>query len=184
MGQAGIAARTHAAKPSGTPRRGFLLNQPFALVHVFEKHDGEKAERQRGKLMKSIFLAMLTMCASRGDAQTLDVILVLDTTPGAEQATDRIRAKAFGDDVRVGVMTAVSPIKVLQELTADKKKVADALQKAGARIGASFGNVAVNQGRQLDLAEALSAACFQLRESEGARRKRAIIVVFARDDSG
>ena len=134
--------------------------------------------------MKPIILAMLAICASHGHAQTLDVMLVLDTTPSAEQATDRIRAKAFGEDVRVGVMSAVSPVRVLQELTADKKKLADALQKAGVRIGASLGNVAVNQGQHLDLAEALSAACLQLRESEGAQRKRAIIVVFAGDDRG
>lgn len=134
--------------------------------------------------MKPIILAMLAMCASQGDAQTLDVMLVLDTTPGTEQATDRIRAKAFAEDVRVGVISAVSPVRMLQELTADKKKVADALQKAGVRIGASLGNVTVSQGRRLDLAEALSAACLQLRESEGARRKRAIIAVFAGDDRG
>jgi hypothetical protein len=143
-----------------------------------------RLNRKEGKFMKPIILALLAIYASHGDAQTLDVILVLDTTPGAEQATDRIHAKAFGDSVRVGVISAVSPVRVLQELTADKKNVADALQKAGVRIGASLGNVTMNQGQHLDLAEALAMACLELRESEGTPRKRAIIVVFAGDDRG
>ena len=107
-------------------------------------------------------------------------MLVLDTTPGAEQATDRIRPRDFGEDVRVGVLSARAPATLLQPLTADTKKVAAALQKAGFRVGATFGGRSVQQSQQLDLAGALSQAAVQLNGSSAPHK--AIIVVFAGED--
>jgi hypothetical protein len=127
-------------------------------------------------------LAVIAIAASTGFAeQTLDVILVLDASAGTEHATDRIRARSFGKDMRVGIVNAQAPARVLLPLTEDRQKVDDALRKAGVRVGGSFGRVAVTQGWKLELARGLSEACRQFRDS-ASDASRAIIIVFAGED--
>lgn len=128
-------------------------------------------------------LAVTTIAASlTSSAQSLDVMLVLDTSPGTEQSTDRIRAKSFGESDRVGVVGAVPPVRLLLPLTEDKKKVADSLHRASLRVGTTVGNVSIGQIPPLDLVGAISEACAQLRESPERSNRKAIVVLYAGED--
>jgi hypothetical protein len=133
----------------------------------------------------SSLLLLAVMAVATGiasSAQSLDVMLVLDTSPGTEQSTDRIRAKSFGESDRVGVVGAVPPVRLLLPLAEDKRKVADTLHRASIRVGSTVGNVSIAQIPPLDLVGAISAACAQLRESPERPNKKAIVVVFAGED--
>jgi hypothetical protein len=128
-------------------------------------------------------MALITLAAGlSSSAQSLDVMLILDTSPGTEQATDRIRAKSFGESDRVGVVGAVPPVRLLLPLTDDRKKVGDALHRASLRIGATVGNVSIAQIPPLDLAGAISEACGQLREAPERPNRKVIVVMFAGED--
>lgn len=115
-------------------------------------------------------------------AQPVEVVLVLDTSPGTEQSTDRIRPKTFGADDRVGVVGATAPSRLLLGLTEDKKRLADSLQRAGIRLGGAVGGISVAQNSTLDLVGAISVACEQFRETTERPNVRAIIVLFAGED--
>lgn len=133
--------------------------------------------------MNIIVLAVVAVLFSiASSAQSLDVMLVLDTTPGTEQSTDRIRAKQFGAGDLVGVVGAVPPARLWLPLTKDKEKLADTLQRVSLRVGATIGNVSIAQSAPLDLAGAISEACAQFGESAVRSNRRAILVVFAGED--
>lgn len=115
-------------------------------------------------------------------AQPLDVMLILDTSAGTEQSTDRIQPKFFGASDRVGAISAAPPSRLLLSLTGDKKRLGDTLQKAAWRIGGTVGRVAVTQNPTLDIAGAIAKACEQFSEAAEGPGKKVIIVVFAGED--
>lgn len=128
-------------------------------------------------------LLVVTACGLL-QGQALDVMLVLDHSTGTEQATDRIRAKAFGEDMRVGIVSALVPSQLIEPLTADKKRLDAGLRRLGARAGVRSGGVLVTQNWTLDLAGALSKALAEFTEAGESNRPRAIVVLFAGEDRG
>jgi Mg-chelatase subunit ChlD len=114
----------------------------------------------------------------------LDVILVMEMSPGTEQAIGLIRERAFQEDDRAGVIGFIRTAQLLQPLTDDRDKIATALQRSGTRGGVAVGGPdrgQIGMSGTVDLAGALSKACDELSE-HGSDRKRAIIVLFAGED--
>jgi hypothetical protein len=118
-------------------------------------------------------------------AQPLDVILVMEMSPGTEQAIGLIRERAFQEDDRAGVIGFIRTAQLLQPLTDDRDKIATALQRSGTRGGVAVGGPdrgQIGMSGTVDLAGALIKACDELSEHGGSDRQRAIIVLFAGED--
>ncbi len=117
--------------------------------------------------------------------QPLDAILVLEMSPGTEQAIGLIRTRALQEDDRAAVIGFNRRAQVMQPLTEDHDKLDAALQRSGARAGVGLGGRdrgAISLNETVDLAGALSKACGAFGEHGVAERKRTVIVLFASED--
>lgn len=118
-------------------------------------------------------------------AQSLDTMLVLETSEGSEHASGLIRPRAFSEDDRAGVVGFLRTPRVLQPLTNDRDKLAAALKRAGFRAGGAVvqgGEIATVSSLTAGLTAALFKACGEFGEPIDGSRKRAILVVFGSDD--
>jgi hypothetical protein len=115
--------------------------------------------------------------------QALDVMFVLETSPGTEQTIGLIRPKDLKEADRAGVIGFVTAPQVIQPLTDDRERLATALRRAGIRITIGLGG---GQGTPLnlpaDLAGAIHLACRELDQGDGAVRKSAVLVFFTSED--
>jgi hypothetical protein len=113
-------------------------------------------------------------------AQDLDIMFVLETSPGTEQPIGLIRARDLKEGDRAGVIAYARSVQLLQPLTESREDLSKALQRAGIRIsiGAGFQPI---QRDVVDLSGALREAFDELASgTEG--RKRAIVVLVAGED--
>ena len=123
--------------------------------------------------------------AAQAQAPPAEVMLVLETSPGTEQAIGLLRARSFAQADRAGVVTVNGrAVQVLQTPTGDHDAIDAALQRAGIRITGNAGRVRINNPVTADLASAIQQACEQLRRSEFEKHRRGLIVLFASDDPG
>src|SRR6516165_9069992 len=67
-------------------------------------------------------------------AQQLDVMFVLETSPGTEQQIGLIRPRDLKDGDRAGIIGYTRSVYLLESLTEDHEALAKALQRAGMRI--------------------------------------------------
>jgi hypothetical protein len=128
---------------------------------------------------------MLLMALGVVSGQSLDSMLVLEMSPGTEQAIGLIHGRVFQEDDRAGVIGFASAAHVLQPLTEDRDALAAALQRAGIRAGVAVGGpdrTQLNSNATVDLAGAIRKACGEFGERGSTGRKRAIIVYFAGED--
>lgn len=117
--------------------------------------------------------------------QGLDIMLVVDMSPGTEQAIGLIQPRVFGDTDRAGVVGAGRTSQVIQPLTDDREDLAAALRRAAIRVGVAVGGgLPININLTVDLASALRKACAEFEQDSSTGRKRAILVLFASDDPG
>ncbi len=128
--------------------------------------------------------ALILLFACGLQAQPLDLVFALETTPGTERATGLIRARDLGDQDRAGIVAFHRSSKLALELTDDKKRLDQKLEEIGARVGVMIG---VNDGAPLnrsfivDLGDAIEDAAGELANSSQ-DRKRAILVFYAAED--
>ncbi len=109
-------------------------------------------------------------------------MLVLDTSPGTEEAIGLIHPRAFQEADRAGVIGVRKTAQVLQPLTEDRDGLAAALQRAGIRVGVTAGAVQLNNNLAIDLVAALNKACAEFARRGSASRKRVIVVLFGTED--
>jgi von Willebrand factor type A domain len=115
--------------------------------------------------------------------QGLDVMLVLETSPGTEQTIGLIRPKDFKESDRAGVIGFVRSVQVLQPLTEDREQLATALQRAGTRVTIGLGGgPGGSMSSTADITGAIQQACREFEESDAAGRKPVVIVFFTSDD--
>ncbi|MEX2264130.1 MAG: hypothetical protein WD696_19410 [Bryobacteraceae bacterium] len=114
--------------------------------------------------------------------QPLDSMLVLETSPGTEHTTGLIHPRAFEGAGRAGVIGFQRTARVLLPLTEDRDELADALQRAGVRVGVGMGGVQINSNLTVDLVAALKQACGEFGRDDSTERKRAVIVFFGSED--
>ncbi|MBK9170063.1 MAG: hypothetical protein IPM24_21735 [Bryobacterales bacterium] len=135
--------------------------------------------------MRVSFLCWIALACGAGavQAQPLDTVLVLETTPGTEQAIGLIRPRDFREDDRVAVIGFDHSARVLQPLTADREILKRTLRYAGTRItiGAGSGNLSGATWR-VDLVRAIELACAAFPGEETGGRGRAIVVLAAGED--
>ena len=79
-------------------------------------------------------LACLTLFWAHLWAQGLDVMFVLETSPGTEQQIGLIRPRDLKEGDRAGIIGYTRSVYLLQSLTEDHEALAKALQRAGVRI--------------------------------------------------
>jgi hypothetical protein len=128
-------------------------------------------------------------------AQGLDVMFVLETSPGTEQQIALIRPRDLKEGDRAGIVGYTRSVQILQPLTEDHEALAKALQRAGMRITASvysgpspaagrgsLPGVQSVQGDTVDLSRALRQALRELGDSGSEVRKRVVIVLAANED--
>jgi len=116
--------------------------------------------------------------------QTLDAILVLETTPGTEQAIGLLDPRAFQDSDRAGVIVFQRASQVLQPLTADRNEFAATLHRAGMRMGVGDYRALINSSLPVDLGGALKKAVAAFGQPASSGHQRAILVLFAGEDPG
>ena len=117
--------------------------------------------------------------------QGLDVMFVLETSPGTEQAIGLIRTRDLKEGDRAGVIGFTNAARVLQPLTQDREKIATALQRAGTRITIGLGGgpgVAMNS--TADVSGAIQQACRELEQDSAPDSKHAVLVFFTSEDPG
>jgi len=126
-------------------------------------------------------LIYLPLLLSHLSGQSLDVMFVLETSPGTEQQIGLIRARDLKESDRAGVIAFARTVQLLQPLTENREDFSKALQRAGTRItiGAAFQSV---QGAPVNLIEALRLSLRELGEGASEGRKRAVIVLVAGED--
>src|SRR5215471_21219743 len=128
-------------------------------------------------------------------AQQLDVMFVLETSPGTEQQIGLIRPQDLKEGDRAGVIGYTRSVQMLQSLTEDHEALAKALQQAGMRITVglysgrspaagrgSLPGVQAVQGDTVDLSGALRQALRELGDRGSEVRKRVVIVLDANED--
>jgi hypothetical protein len=128
-------------------------------------------------------------------AQGLDVMFVLETSPGTEQQIGLIRPRDLKEGDRAGVIGYTRSVQMLQSLTEDHEALAKALQRAGisVTIGLYSGpspvggrgspaGVQTVQGDTVDLSGALRQALRELGGRGSDVRKRVVIVLAAHED--
>jgi hypothetical protein len=79
-------------------------------------------------------LACLPLFLAHIWAQGLDVMFVLETSPGTEQQIGLIRPRDLKEDDRAGVIVFTRTVQLVQPLTENREDLAKALQLAGIRI--------------------------------------------------
>jgi hypothetical protein len=115
-------------------------------------------------------------------AQELDVMFVLETSPGTEQAIGLIQSKELKESDRAGVIGFRESVQLLQSLTQKRDALDTALQRAGTRIAVGLGS-----GRggamnfPVNVAGAVQDACNEFGGGDS-DRKRVIILLFASED--
>ena len=126
--------------------------------------------------------------------QGLDVMFVLETSPGTEQQIGLIRPRDLKEGDRAGVIGYASSVNLLQPLTEDHEALAKALQRAGMRItvglysgqspagGRRSPGVQAVQSATVDLSGALRQALSELGDRGSEVRKRVVIVLAANED--
>lgn len=139
-------------------------------------------------------LACLTLFWAHLWAQGLDVMFVLETSPGTEQQIGLIRPRDLKEGDRAGVIGYTRSVQMLQSLTEDHEALAKALQRASTRIqvglysgrspeaGRGAPGVQTVQGHRVDLSGALRQALRELGDRGSEVRKRAVIVLAANED--
>ncbi len=128
-------------------------------------------------------------------AQGLDVMFVLETSPGTEQQIALIRPRDLKEGDRAGVIGYTRSVQMLQPLTDAHEALAKALQRAGTRITVGLysgqspvggrGSLAGVQGvprDTVDLSGALRQALRELADGDSDVRKRLVIVLAAGED--
>jgi hypothetical protein len=117
-------------------------------------------------------------------AQPLDLVFTLETTPGTEQATGLIRPSELGDHDRAGIVAFHRSAEPALALTADKERLRRKLEEVGAYVGVAVGindGAPLNRSFTVNLAEAIGKAGTELSSSPSDRR-RAILVFYAGED--
>ena len=134
-------------------------------------------------------LTCLTLFLAHLWAQGLDVMFVLETSPGTEQQIGLIRPRDLKEGDRAGVISYTRSVQMLQSLTEDHEALAKALQRAGMRITVglysgrgSLPGVQAVQGGTVDLSGALRQALRELGDRGSVVRKRVVIVLAASED--
>ncbi len=138
-------------------------------------------------------LACLTLFCAHLWSQGLDVMFVLETSPGTEQQIGLIRPRDLKPGDRAGVIGYTRSVQMLQSLTEDHEALAKALQRAGMRITVGIGRspadgrgslpeVQAVQGATVDLSGALRQALRELGDRCSEVRKRVVIVLDAGED--
>lgn len=112
-------------------------------------------------------------------AQTLDVMFVLETSPGTEQAIGLIRPRHLSGDDRAGVIGFTTSPQVYQPLTGDRDALGDALRKAGTRITVGFGGGGIAVTGPTNVGESIRAACS---EFDAGSNRRVVILFFGSED--
>jgi hypothetical protein len=79
-------------------------------------------------------LACLPLFLAHLWAQQLDVMFVLESSPGTEQQIGLIRPRDLKEGDRAGIIGYTRSAYLLQSLTEDREALAKALQRAGMRI--------------------------------------------------
>lgn len=128
-------------------------------------------------------------------AQGLDVMLVLETSPGTEEQIGLIRPRDLKEGDRAGVIGYARSVQMLQPLTEDRELLAKALQRAGMRITVSpysgrppasgrgsLPRVQTVHGYTVDLSGALRQALRELADTGSEAQKRVVIVLDANED--
>ena len=125
-------------------------------------------------------VACLPLFLAQVWAQALDIMFVLETSPGTEQQIGLIRSRDLKEDDRAGVIGFTRSVQLLQPLTENREDLAKALQRAGIRIviGAAF---QANQYGSVNLSEALRQSFGEFGVG-GSGRKRAIVLLAASED--
>ena len=140
-------------------------------------------------------LACLTLFWAHLWAQGLDVMFVLETSPGTEQQIGLIRPRDLKEGDRAGVIGYTRSVQMLQSLTEDHEALAKALQRAGisVTVGLYSGRSPVGgrgspagvqtvQRDTVDLSGALRQALRELGDRGSVVRKRVVIVLAASED--
>ncbi len=133
-------------------------------------------------LFRRLLLAA-PLCLSL-QAQPLDLVFTLETTPGTEQATGLIRPSELGDHDRAGVVAFHRSAELALALTAEKERLRRKLEEVGAYVGVAIGindGAPLNRSFTVNLAEAIGKAGTEL-SSSPSDRKRAILVFYAGED--
>lgn len=140
-------------------------------------------------------LACLPLFLAHIGAQGLDVMFVLETSPGTEQQIGLIRLRDLKEDDRAGVIVFARTAQLVQPLTENREDLAKALQLAGIRIsigvqrttGKGFPRpsnepVSGSQDGTVDLYGALRQACREFGDAGPEGPKHVIIVLAASED--
>jgi hypothetical protein len=133
--------------------------------------------------LRAALLCLVFLRAVSG--QSLDVMLVLEASPGTEHINSLIRSKAFQDGDRAGVIAFHQRAEVLQPLSSDRKKIDDAVWRAASRISGAVGTgngVPYNINMTVDLSTALQQACAEFDAAAPAGRRPVIVIWFGSDD--
>ena len=139
-------------------------------------------------------LACLPLFLAHLWAQQLDVMFVLESSPGTEQQIGLIRPRDLKEGDRAGIIGYTRSVYLLQSLTEDREALAKALQRAGMRItiglysdqtpagGRRSPGVQTVQGDTVDLSGALRQALRELGNRGSEVRKPVVIVLAAKED--
>jgi len=147
-------------------------------------------------MIKTAFrsLACLQLAWAHLWAQPLDLMFVLESSPGTEQQIGLIRPRDLNEGDRAGVIGYTRSVYLLQSLTEDHEALARALQRAGMRIttglysgqspagGRPSTGIQGGRGYTVDLSGALRQALLELGDRGSEVRKRAVIVLTANED--
>jgi len=130
-----------------------------------------------------LFILTAVLCAEQPKAP-LDVVLLLDTTPGMQPILARTEIASLRPDDRAALMTFTKKARLRQAFTSDRERLTGVLRRSS--VG-GHGGIAFRQPQdnpEAHVFEALAAAC-RLFSSlpKDASRKRAIVVLFGDEDS-
>ncbi len=139
-------------------------------------------------------LACLPLFLAHIWAQGLDVMFVLETSPGTEQQIGLIRPRDLKEGDRAGVIVFTRTVQLVQPLTENREDLAKALQLAGIRISIGVQRtvktfprpsnepVSGSQDGTVDLYGALRQACREFGDAGPEGPKHVIIVLAASED--
>jgi hypothetical protein len=127
-------------------------------------------------------LASLLLFSAYAWGQGLDILFVLETSPGTEQQIGLIRGRDLKEDDRAGVIGFARSAELLQGLTGNREDLATALQRAGIRISIGVRFQPAPNTVTVDLSRALRRAFREFGDSSPEGRKRVIIVLAASED--
>jgi hypothetical protein len=169
-----------------------LANEPDKVLNC----NGSVRRNVRETMTRTAvrFLACLPLFWTHLWAQQLDVMFVLETSPGTEQQIGLIRPRDLKEGDRAGIIGYARSVYLHQPLTEDHEEIAKALQQAGMRIaiglysgqspagGRRPPGVQAVQGGTVDLSGALRQALRELGDRGSEVRKPVVIVLAANED--